>query len=329
MAGSCVDCLRAPFIAHGAHVRIQRPTAGSGKSLLVDIVAVIATGSRAPVFSQGRDETEMEKRVSGALLCGYSVVSIDNCTLPIAGDLMCQALTQTILSIRPLGKSPPRTVPTSCTFFATGNSLVIAGDMTRRVLLCSLDPRQERPESRHFDFDPLKRAETGRAGYLADALTILRAYHLAGRPKQPVKALGNFEAWSDFVRGALLWLEIDDPVRTMDSTREMNPKLAELRAVLTGWFSVFGQQPVRVREVIVSATDVVAGSIGAKQQLVRPDFCEALMAVASVGNFLNSRALGQWLSSNRGQIVGAMCLLHMGTDRDGIAKWKVEKTESL
>ncbi|MCW2313994.1 PriCT-2 domain-containing protein [Rhodoferax antarcticus] len=328
LAALLTACVRrslptAPMFAFSA------PTAGSGKSLLVDLIAVIASGSRAPVFSQGRDEVEMEKRLSAALLAGYGMVSIDNCTLPLDGDLLCQALTQPILTIRPLGGSIIRSVPASATFFATGNSLVIAGDMTRRVLLCSLDPGEERPELRCFDFNPLEQAQAGRAGYLVDVLTILRAYQVAGRPKQPVAPLGSFEAWSDLVRGALLWLDFDDPVRTMERTRSADPKLTALRAVMAEWFCFFAQRPVLAREAIDAATELRPGGFGARPEFVRPDFREALLTVAGVGGSINSRTLGKWLSSSRGRIVGSMRLLHLGVDRNGIAKWRIEQMAPL
>ena len=38
------------------------PTAGTGKSLLVDLCAILATGRPMPVISQGRSEEELEKR---------------------------------------------------------------------------------------------------------------------------------------------------------------------------------------------------------------------------------------------------------------------------
>src|SRR5262249_16082067 len=44
------------------------PVAGSGKSLLVDIVAVLATGRLMPVIAQGKNEEELEKRLGSALL---------------------------------------------------------------------------------------------------------------------------------------------------------------------------------------------------------------------------------------------------------------------
>src|SRR5262249_28594507 len=51
----------APLIAFTA------PAAGTGKSLLVDLMSVLATGRLMPVLSQGRKE-EFEKRLGASLL---------------------------------------------------------------------------------------------------------------------------------------------------------------------------------------------------------------------------------------------------------------------
>ena len=126
---------------------------GSGKSKLVDIASMIATGHEAPVISQGRTEEEMEKRLGAALIAGDTLISFDNCEQPLGGELLCQALTQPVLKIRILGKSVIVAVPTNAMFAATGNNLIIAGDMVRRTIVGTLDPRVERPETRTFKSD--------------------------------------------------------------------------------------------------------------------------------------------------------------------------------
>jgi hypothetical protein len=55
---------------------------------------------------------------------------------------------------RKLGKSEAVPVPTNCLIIATGNNLTFRGDITRRVVVCRLDARQERPDERQFSFDP-------------------------------------------------------------------------------------------------------------------------------------------------------------------------------
>jgi putative DNA primase/helicase len=153
---------------------------GTGKSKLVDLAAMIAIGHEAPVLAQGKTEEEMEKRLGAALLAGDTLVSFDNCEQQLGGELLCQALTQPRLKIRILGKSENAFVPTNAAFFATGNNLEVIGDMTRRTLVCSLDARVERPETRIFkNTDPVEVVRDNRAKYVVAALTILRAYHVA------------------------------------------------------------------------------------------------------------------------------------------------------
>ena len=69
------------------------------------------------------------------------------------------------------------------------------------------------------------------ANWSRQSLTILRAYHVAGRPNRPPR-LQSFEQWSDTVRGALMWLGAGDPAGTMDRLRKADPVLASLTAVL-------------------------------------------------------------------------------------------------
>jgi hypothetical protein len=103
------------------------PTAGTGKSLLVDIIAILAMGKLMPVIAQGRTEEELEKRLGASLLAGDTALSIDNCECPLQSSLLCQALTQQILNIRILGLSRNVETPVNTTVFATGNGLSIVG----------------------------------------------------------------------------------------------------------------------------------------------------------------------------------------------------------
>jgi len=306
------------------------PTAGTGKSYMADLIATIVTGEAAPALSQGRSEEETEKRLTGVLLAGHTIINLDNCTLAVDGDFLCQVLTQPVVEVRKMGGHEVCRIPGSATMLATGNSLVIAGDMTRRALVCNLDAGVERPELREFNFNPVEMAKRGRAGYLVDALTILRAFHVAGSPGQ-AKPLGSFETWSDRVRGALLWLGMADPCATMERTRKSDPKLSSLREVLHGLHKAFGNSRVRVREIINEATtqagSFVPGSSSTPKEYKHPDLREALLSVAGEGGAINSRRLGKWLSANLGRPVDGLRLMEAGDDRDGVKLWMVDSSE--
>jgi hypothetical protein len=83
-------------------------------------------------------------------LAGDTLINFDNCEQPLGGEQLCQSLTQTLLKLRILGKSEQPTVVCNAVFVATGNNLVVIGDMARRSIRCTLDPKMERPETREF-----------------------------------------------------------------------------------------------------------------------------------------------------------------------------------
>ena len=156
------------------------PAAGTGKSLLVDVAAVLAINQPMPVISQGRTEEELEKRLGAALLAGDIAIALDNCDDPLQSTFLCQALTQQRLNIRVLGASKNVETPVNAAMYATGNNLTIVGDLTRRTIVCSLDAHCERPELRTFGGNMLETVRVDRGRLVAAALTVLRAWHVAG-----------------------------------------------------------------------------------------------------------------------------------------------------
>ena len=289
------------------------PVMGSGKSKLVDIASMIATGNEAPVISQGKTEEETEKRLGAALIAGDPIISWDNCEYPLGGELMCQALTQRTLKIRPLGKSMLISLPTNATFAATGNNLIVSGDMTRRTIVSTLDPKMERPEQRVFDLDPVAFLRDNRIQYVINALTVLRAFVVAKMPRQDNKPLGSFEDWSRKIRDCLIWLGETDPCETMDRARIEDPQTQALTEVLVQWNATVKQSGVSVKRVIeIASLDDNA------------DLRDALLAVAGDRDVINNRRLGKWLSRNKGRIINGLRIDPDTTGAEGtVMRWKV------
>src|SRR5262249_3875877 len=86
------------------------------------------------------------------------------------------------------------------------------GDTPRRVLPIRLESPLERPEERTGFRYPNLRAHVlaNRGPLLSAALTILRAYCVAGRPDQGLTPWGGFEGWSDLVRNTVVWCGLPD-----------------------------------------------------------------------------------------------------------------------
>ena len=223
------------------------PAPGSGKGKLVDTVAMVATGRAASVFNQGRSEEETEKRLGSILMTGDLCINMDNCTLPLEGDFLCSALTAAgAVRVRILGRSEAPQLPMVATLFATGNNLTAKGDMTRRVIRCTIDPKMERPETRKFDIDPVEEAQKGRRSYLAAALTVLRAHAAADRPQCDLAPLGSFEHWSRIVRAALVWLNEADPCDTMKDIAGDDEEHETLAALIDAWQAAHGMEALAV-----------------------------------------------------------------------------------
>jgi hypothetical protein len=307
-----------PFHAFSAPIR------GSGKSKLGDIASVISTGEEAPVISAGGDDVELEKRLVASLLVGSPIIAIDNASRPIGGDLLCQMLTQAMVRPRILGKSETPTCPTGAFVCGTGQNFTVSGDMERRTIVSKIDPKMETPETRVFDFEPVALAKECRPQLVASVLTILRAYRVAGMPGRP-SPLGSFEAWSDLVRGSLLWLGCADPVDTMVEVRASDPTTAQLRQVMAAWWEAFHSEGVTVSQVIKKSMEQArASNFEGSLEFVNDDLHEALFTVAGRGGSIHSVSLGKWLSSFKDRVADGQRLENRGL-RGGVAVWALAR----
>jgi phage terminase large subunit-like protein len=78
---------------------------GVGKSMLVDVIATVATGRLCPVITASRNAEETEKRIGAVLLSGSPIVSLDTNVHDLGGELLCQVTERPIVRIRILGRS--------------------------------------------------------------------------------------------------------------------------------------------------------------------------------------------------------------------------------
>ena len=299
----------------------KAPVAGSGKTYIIDLASAINSGERAPVFSAGKTEEEMEKRLVGALLSGQTFISIDNVNGELGGEFLCQMVERPVVSVRPLGQSMPIKIESRATCFATGNNIRLVDDMTRRVILCSLDPDMERPELRTFKSDPFDKVLADRGLYVAAALTVVRAYVVAGCPN-PRPALASFEDWSRLVRSALVWLGRPDPCDTMNAARDDDPATTNLRQLFHAW-----DRAVQGNANTSSEMAAHANLRGPHNDLIHSALNEILTDLASdirTGQ-IKPKSLGKYLSNNKNRVIDGLKLVEAGKDRDDKILWKVIK----
>ena len=300
----------------------RAPKMASGKSLLVDVVSLISTGSPAAVMSYGKDEDETRKRILALLLEGAGVISIDNVERPLGDPVLCSVLTQELWKDRVLGISKTATVPTTATWMATGNNMMFEGDITTRVVPCDLDPQCERPEERKFDVNLHAYVPEHRGRLVPAGLTVLRAFHVAGCPDQKLSVFGRFEAWSELVRTALVWCGEPDPTAGRSRLESYDPVRRQIYSVLGAWHEVFGERAVTAAEVVKTIT--ADGQSEPRKALYE----ELAQVAADHGGRLDSRRLGNWIVRHERRIERGLKVERMGL-RQNAMLWRVVKVGEL
>jgi putative DNA primase/helicase len=325
LSGLITPVVRGAMAVAPLHA-FRASTAGTGKSYLVDTASAISTGRPCPVATAAADEGETEKRIAGLLLGGFPIASIDNVNGDLGGDLLCQAIERPMIRIRQLGASDILEIESRATFFATGNALRVKGDMVRRALICDLDAGVERPETREFKGDPMGSVMAERGRYVSAALIIVRAYIIAGKPECLPK-LASFEEWSDLVRSALVWLGCADPVASMESAREDDPELSELRQVILAWSEIIPDgYEFTAKKLIEKAEERHLNEYNEKGDFINSSFRDALMLAGGDRGILNSRKLGNWLARKAGRMVGNQRIVKGKPGQGGIVVWSIKRS---
>jgi putative DNA primase/helicase len=305
---------------------LSAPKMATGKSLLADIISLIATGEVNSVVPQAENEAEEKKRILALLMEGAPIICFDNIDKPFGSSALCAVLTQCEYKDRKLGVSETRNVPTNATFLATGNNLTFFGDMSTRVLLIKLDAQEERPEERVFALNlhtyiPEHRAELVNAG-----LTILRAHHVAGRPKQDVTPFGRFEEWGAWVRESLLWLGIADPCASRKEVEVEDPIRMALGSLFYGWHIIFRSIPVKVKQIVYEAMQENVHEDDERRE-ARELLKDAIFELAGDNRGgINQRVLAKKLSAFKHRIEGGYRLEQAGVSQ-GTTLWALKKIE--
>jgi putative DNA primase/helicase len=329
LSGLITPVVRGAFGAAPLH-GITAPSAGTGKSFFVDLSSMIATGRRCPVQSATANDEESEKRLGAAMLAGLPIINIDNVNGVLSSDLLCQAITQSSILMRPLGSSGLVEISNRCCFFATGNSLRVSGDLLRRSLLANLDAEMERPETRRFENDPVEMVTRDRARYVRAALAIVLGY-IASGDYATLDPLLGFEEWSTTVRSALVWLGCADPAEAIKASRVADPELQALRSFIGFVRDKFASSAFSVADIISLLSSKGSGA-GFEQHCESDDereqrqaraqeeaklsaeFRELLLSIAGSRGVVNGKRLSTWLRRNCRRIVGGYRIEERGKD---------------
>ena len=236
---------------------IEKPSPGTGASLLVDILIYPILGRSIAAMTEGRDEDEWRKRITAKLRSGAPVLLIDNLRRRLDSAAVSAAITSTRWEDRLLGVSETIWLPVRCAWVATGNNPALSNEMTRRTVRIRLDARLDRPwlrtGFRHSNLRDWVRQH--RADLIWAALVMTRAWLVEGRPLGR-RRLGMFESWAEVVGGILGVAGIDGFLGNLDAFYvASDAEQAAWHAFLAVWWNRFGEQVVGASDLIAIALE--------------------------------------------------------------------------
>ncbi|QEL15901.1 hypothetical protein [Limnoglobus roseus] len=293
-----------------------------GKTKLMDLISIILCGAGFDPVALPETGEEMRKVLTTLSMHRVSMALFDNVKGRLDDGGLEAALTSPNWGDRALGGNTWYSGPMTTVFFGTGNNAQYSPDMGRRLLQIRLDSPDERPERRqgfrHPDLEDY--ARRNRSHFLSAALTILRGWHVAGRPKQDLPRWGSFEPWSAVVRQAVVFAGQPDPAAGRDDRPgAVVPEAAAMTRLLALWDN-FGTSNGVTTLQIINALKVAQ----ADPKSVPPWAVECQWAVEELCPRADSRQLGVKFRQYHRRNFGNLRLEQAGTDRTKTGLWVVK-----
>lgn len=301
-------------------------TPGSGKTRLVDVAMTIAHGARAARTVYTKDEDEMRKRITSMLLEADPCVLIDNVAEPLGGPVLDALLTSERWKDRLLGSNVQMEAEVRTVLCATGNNMNLKGDMHRRTLWIRLETELERPDRRKDLKQPrlLQWLDAERGRLMGAALTILLAFHAAGRPTMGIEPWYGFEEWNDIIGGCIRWLGLP----CMQACRAETGVLVEagfvLPALLEHWHIVDPTgEGVSASQAIRSLYSGAYQGVDADERTQQLKDAIEMACGTNAGRQPDPKRLGYTLRNCRARVLGGRRFINRLSH--GMTKWRVEQ----
>ena len=330
--------LRAIAPAPYKLVAITAPQPGSGKTLLATCVRLIHGGVFRAEFPE--DDAELRKQITSILtVTTGQVVQIDNVSGTLRSSTLAGLLTSASWGDRPLGSTEWAAAVNDRIWMVTGNNIVLGGDLVRRALWVTIDPRVPHPEERTgFAIGDLERWVLEHRGQLIHALlTMARAWHVAGQPVGPQRGSDGYSRWIEVVDGILTHAGVSGTFAHSDSEGSVvGADDDEWADFLHAVHAAMGDRSWSVRELLgqIDATPHVPGRF--EPWLERPDqpiklsslpgdLADKAMRPSGVQGI--ARSLGMWLRNRQGRWAGDYTVRYVGAGHGRDRFWRVERAE--
>lgn len=235
---------------------IDAPTQGTGKSLLVEVFSLIATGTLAAMTPYPPDDTELIKSIGSFLREGSPIIIFDNITHILRSSVLAMAITSERFKGRLLQQSVTIDVPQRAVWVGTGNNVRTGEEMRRRCYQIRIDAQSGTPylnrEYRHADLK--KHVLDNRHRIIWALITLAAGWVKAGRPlRTGVQFLGGFSDWHKTIDGILAVAGRKSFLGNLTNFQEdADDETAEWASLLERLYAHFQDRQWTVKECVVA-----------------------------------------------------------------------------
>lgn len=305
---------------------ISAPQPGSGKTLLAGILRTLHGGVLRSEMPE--DDAELRKQVTSILdVTTGPVVHFDNVTGILRSSVLAGLLTAPRWDDRKLGANEMISRPNDRLWLLTGNNVTLGGDLLRRAIWVTIDPKTPHPEARtDFRIRDLEGWVREHRGQILHALLVLvRAWVTAGCPTQRRGADG-YAAWVETINGILAHAGIAGGFGEAASARqEVGADDDEWADFLTAVHKEFATGSWSVKELLdrvdPGGTDYT-GYRPIPLEAVPVELAEKVHR-SKTGVCVINKSLGRWLANRAGRWAGQFVVREAGK-RENTKIWRVE-----
>ena len=287
---------------------IEKPTPGTGATLLAQSLCRVACGREPAALTMPTNEAECARTILAKLMEAPEFVLLDNITSTLQSAALASAITASRISGRVIGTSTAVRVPVQCVWMATANNPSLSTEMSRRSVPIRMDARSEHPHLRKdFRHPRLTRWVAEHEGELVwAALILVQAWIAEGRPLGS-KTFGMFESWAETTGGILDVAGIDG---FLDNLHD-SPTAPDAEAVAWGlltqsWWSEHKGEAVTVANLYPLADQLDLGEGLERSRRTR---------------------LGKALSKMRDRVFDGHVIRAAGTYQ-GAQRWRLEQVQT-
>jgi hypothetical protein len=301
-----------PFVVYTATMP------GSGKTILTCGPGMLY-GQR--VLTWTHSDEELRKSITAVLAEPVGTIIFDNLAegTVIDSPVLARLITDRTWADRLLGGNKIGVAANDRLWSATGNNLLLGGDMATRTVLVRLNPDMPHPEERtgftipNLDQWILNPANQRRV--LWHLLILVIDWTGNGAPRQAGITMRQFTPWAEAIGGFLAHHDVGGFLANIQTVRDIDEDNATWTAFLGRWRKLCGDNWRTSKEIRRSADVPEFGE----------DLWDGLYLTDGRGKPLNEVALGKRLKSQVGRYHGPYVLRSNEDRHNHVRTWRVEE----